>query len=242
MPRLLGLLMVLIFLCSPLRADSSVVYEDDYVDGVSVGVITINLADTRVKVTPVVSYGLPFCEEHFYSFICRARPIAAINGTYFNMETNTPVGEITIDGRQVNSSAIGTVLAITTDNRAFFFDAKKRKSISRKKIAMTIGAGPRLLRDGRLSRDFRHEGFKDPHIFQEAVRSGVGINAQGKLLFAVSRNAVTLERWGQTFLNLGCSDAMNLDGGGSTALFYRGVFLVNPTRKLSNILAVYYGE
>lgn len=232
----------LFFFILTAEANPSIEYSEYVIDGVSVKVVSVNLCDRNVKVTPVVSYGLPFKEEDFYSFICREKFIAAINGTYFNMETHTPVGEVTIGGIKLHSSGIGTVLAITRDNKAFFFDSKKHRKIDRSKIDMTLGGGPRLLMNGKLCRDYRSEGFKDSHIFQPAVRSGVGITPSGRLNMVVSMTAVTLERWGQTLRYLDCSDAMNLDGGGSTALFYRGVVFVNPIRKLSNILAVYYGN
>jgi exopolysaccharide biosynthesis protein len=222
------------------RAYSSIDFLDYAINGVSIKAISVDLTDRKVKVTPVISPGLPFSEEYFYSFICRARPVAAINGTYFNMATSTPVGEISIGETKYHSSGIGTVLAITRDNRAFFFSSRNHRTIDRRNLAMTLGGGPRLLANGKISTNYRSEGFKDPHIFQPAIRSAVGTTPAGRLNMVVSLTAVTLPQWSQTLRDLGCSDAINLDGGGSSALFYRGVVLVNPTRKLSNILAVYY--
>jgi len=34
-------------------------------------------------------------------------------------------------------------------------------------------------------------------------------------------------------------DAVNLDGGGSTCLYYRGAMVVAPGRRLSNLLTLY---
>ena len=37
---------------------------------------------------------------------------------------------------------------------------------------------------------------------------------------------------------LGCRDAMNLDGGASSGLFFRGAYLTRPGRDISNGLLV----
>jgi uncharacterized protein YigE (DUF2233 family) len=233
-------LALLLFSLSPCLASTD--YSEYILDGVSVKVITVDLKDPHVKITPEVSFGLPFQPRSFSYFLCRRKPLAAINGTYFNMETSTPVGEITIEGRKVNSSGIGTVFALTHDRRALFFKARAPGRINRKDFAMTIGAGPRLLSAGKIPSSFQGEGFRDPAIFRAAVRSGLGVTSRGKLLMAVSLTAVDLTRWARTLRILGCIDAINLDGGSSTALFYRGVMLVTPAREISNILAVYEVE
>jgi uncharacterized protein YigE (DUF2233 family) len=231
---------LLLFSCS--KAWGFIDYSEYILDGVSVKVVSVDMKDRRVKITPEVSFGLPFQMRSFSYFLCRRKPLAAINGTYFNMETSTPVGEITIDGRKVNSSSIGTVFALTNDRKPLFFCARKHAAVNRKDFAMTLGAGPRLIAGGKISSGFRGEGFRDPAIFRPAVRSGLGVTLRGKLLMVVSLTAVDLTRWAQTLRILGCTDAINLDGGSSSALFYRGVMLVTPARDISNIIAVYEAE
>ncbi|MDQ7824059.1 MAG: phosphodiester glycosidase family protein [Candidatus Eremiobacteraeota bacterium] len=221
-------------------ARGAVSFDEYVIDGVWVKAVTVDLGDSTIKVSPQVCYGLPFSEEPFDSIIYRTRPLAAVNGTYFNMETSTPVGEITIDGVKLNSSATGTVLAVTRKRRAFFFSARNHRKIKRSDLEFTLGGGPRLLVKGKIPSSFGGEGFRDKHIFGSAVRTAVGLdNASARLTMAVSLTSVTLGRWAATLRSLGVSDAINLDGGGSTALFYRGVFHVKPTRPLSNILVVY---
>ena len=39
--------------------------------------------------------------------------------------------------------------------------------------------------------------------------------------------------------SLGCRDAIALDGGSSSAMFYRGRFAARPHRSLTNLLVVY---
>jgi len=229
-----------LFTPSPCQAYEPVDYGEYIVGGIGVRAIIADLTDRRVKVTPVVAYGLPFSEQDFSYFLMRAKPLAAINGTYFNMETCSPVGEITIDGKLIHNSRIGTVLAITKENRVTFFPGREFRTVKRKNFVTTLGGGPRLLKQGKICTPFTGEGFRDPHIFGSACRAGAGVTKKGKLLLALSTSSVTLSQWASALRSLGVTDAINLDGGTSTGLSYRGVIFVSPGRKLSNILAVYY--
>jgi exopolysaccharide biosynthesis protein len=50
----------------------------------------------------------------------------------------------------------------------------------------------------------------------------VGLTSKNELLLVATRQPVTLARWARTLRALGARDALNLDGGASTGLFYRG--------------------
>ncbi len=233
-------LFLLLMLVFSLPAEASIELIEEIVDGVNLKAVSIDLTDKRVIITPEVKLGLPFDTESLQCFLCRKRPVAAINGTYFNMETSTPVGEITIAGKKVNSSSIGTVFVLTREREAFFFDAKKQARINRKCFEMTLGAGPRLLEKGKICHSFSAEGFKDKNILRPSLRSALAVSSRKRLYMAVSFSAIDLDRWARTLWYLGCSDAINLDGGSSVALSYRGVVLASPARALSNFIAVYY--
>ena len=47
---------------------------------------------------------------------------------------------------------------------------------------------------------------------------------------------VTLSQFARAMIGEGVQDAVSLDGGSSTCLFYRGVVLIHPGRRLSNML------
>ena len=59
-------------------------------------------------------------------------------------------------------------------------------------------------------------------------RIAVGITKGNKLVFAMTRAPIFLGRLAKVMKNLGCVDAMNLDGGGSTTLVHRGHLLNRP--------------
>lgn len=104
-------------------------------------------------------------------------------------------------------------------------------------VSEAVGAGPRLLTDGRVTYNPVGEGFSDPKILSYAARrSAVGVTRDGKILL-VTVNGVTVRQLASVMKQLGAVQAMNLDGGASSGLYARGKILTPAGRPLSNILA-----
>jgi hypothetical protein len=90
---------------------------------------------------------------------------------------------------------------------------------------LAIGGGPRLVRDGRPDITSAAERFAAGFSRERAPRSAVGATGDGRLLLVAidGRNpprdcGVTLAEAAQVMIALGCQQAMNLDGGGSTTM------------------------
>ncbi len=97
-----------------------------------------------------------------------------------------------------------------------------------------IGVGPKLITAGRIDIDPERDGFNDPKITSlAAVRSFVGINHEGKMVMGTT-SAATLSQMGHILLDLGLVEAMNMDGGASSALYVNGKFVRPSGRPLSN--------
>ena len=100
---------------------------------------------------------------------------------------------------------------------------------------LSVGAGPRLVKDGKVygnTSTYRAEGFDDGVTLGNAVRACVGILPDGQLIIL---NATTnLPKLSQIMVSLGCTDAINLDGGGSTNLYVDGQWLYGPQSRLLN--------
>jgi exopolysaccharide biosynthesis protein len=69
-------------------------------------------------------------------------------------------------------------------------------------------------------------------------RTAVGTLADGKLVI-VSTSAASIQQMRELMLQLGCTDAINLDGGASTALAYQGQIVRNAGRQLTTTLQVF---
>ncbi|MCD6352489.1 MAG: phosphodiester glycosidase family protein, partial [Armatimonadetes bacterium] len=102
-----------------------------------------------------------------------------------------------------------------------------------------LAAGPTLVRNGEVSVNPRAEGFTDPHVLGLASRCAVGLTSANKLVFVATEQEISLRRLAKALRRLGCVEAINLDGGTSTALYYRGRWVISPGRWLVNMLAVF---
>ncbi|MBI3930370.1 MAG: phosphodiester glycosidase family protein, partial [Armatimonadetes bacterium] len=105
-------------------------------------------------------------------------------------------------------------------------------------VTEAVGAGPRLVTDGRITCDPAGEAFKDPKITGDyaGARSMVGLTAEGRLLLVTSSG--TVRQMAQLMLALGATQAMCMDGGASSGLWAEGHYLTAPGRPISNALLI----
>lgn len=106
------------------------------------------------------------------------------------------------------------------------------------KVEQMISAGPYLVKDGKIIVDAAAQGFREDKITaSRAQRSAVGITKDNKLKLVTGGN-LNMTELAQVMLELGCSKAMNLDGGASSALYAKGNIITAPGRKLNTVLMV----
>ncbi|HUS01640.1 MAG TPA: phosphodiester glycosidase family protein [Chitinophagaceae bacterium] len=106
---------------------------------------------------------------------------------------------------------------------------EKRRGIFIKKWETAVGGGPVLLQNGKIritnneERKFTGKAINDKH-----PRTAMGYTKDNKLIILVvegrNQNAhgATLTQEAQIFKDLGCIEALNLDGGGSSCLLING--------------------
>ena len=103
----------------------------------------------------------------------------------------------------------------------------------------TLSFGPALLDDGAIAANLDHveidTNFGNHPIQGNQPRTGVGIIAPNHFVFIVVDGrskgysaGVTLTEFAQMFQDLGCSEAYNLDGGGSSTMVFMGRVVNNP--------------
>lgn len=112
-----------------------------------------------------------------------------------------------------------------------------------------LGGGPRLVRDGRVS--VEAEGGSVGGSFSTArhPRTAIGFNGSKVYLVVVDGRqpgyslGMSLAELAQVMADLGCTDALNMDGGGSTTLWARGAVTNRPSdgreRPVANGLLVF---
>ncbi|MEM7556964.1 MAG: phosphodiester glycosidase family protein [Cyanobacteria bacterium P01_A01_bin.84] len=90
-----------------------------------------------------------------------------------------------------------------------------------------MGAGPLLLLNRQIVLDAKSENFSGAFSKQKAIRSGICTTESGKLIVAAVHNrsggaGPTLLEHAQIMENMGCINALNLDGGSSTSIYLGG--------------------
>lgn len=239
-------LMTILALCIPTlvmiqtAADaSSVAYRVQFVNGFGCHIVQVNLDDPHVKVTPVLSQRFPGGAEPMGAICAREQPAAAVTGTFFSKTTLLPIGDLVIDGRLVHFGGMGSALALTPDNNAQFKRIPWGRQQDWGAFESVIAGGPMLLEDGQVALAPVNERFRDRRVLGRASRVAVGITAHNKLLLVASREQMSLWELAKVMRELGCTGAINLDGGTSTGMYYRGSSKVTPGRSLVNVLAVF---
>src|SRR5690349_17127315 len=98
--------------------DSPIVRFRSVSAGLPLQVISVNLADPRVRIAVQAANGCPQGSESFESMVKRSGAVAAINGAYFTPPDGPPIGDIVCGGRLIHRGMMGTALAVTKENEA----------------------------------------------------------------------------------------------------------------------------
>lgn len=142
-------------------------------------------------------------------------------------ETAVPIPQdgylLTLRGNAVSNASqlpIGTMLSISTATNPANFN----------NYPHILGAGPLLVQNNEIVLDAQAEKFSKAFIAEKAIRSGICTTATGTLMIAAVHNRAggpgpTLAEHAQLMKNLGCVNALNLDGGSSTSLYLGGQLL-----------------
>lgn len=106
------------------------------------------------------------------------------------------------------------------------------------KVETAIGGGPVLVQDGAVKITNNEElKFAGKAINDKHPRTAMGYTAENKLIILViegrskESGGATLVQTAQILKDLGCVEALNLDGGGSSCLLVNGKETIRPSDK-----------
>jgi hypothetical protein len=130
---------------------------------------------------------------------------------------------LTLRGTATSNAAkllIGTKVNITSSTNSANFN----------RYPHIIGAGPLLIQNRQIVLDAQSEKFSNAFIIERAARSAICTTSTGNLIIAAVHNRAggpgpTLAEHAQLMQNMGCVNALNLDGGSSTSLYLGGQLL-----------------
>lgn len=251
---------------SPAPTDAPVSTENSYADeNVSITIRTIRAYDSTVYVADVVLSD----PEHLKTALAKsaygrnvkaktsaiaksANAILAVNGDYYGARDS---GYVIRNGVLYRSKAKrnGEDLVIYADGS---FEIIRESQISAQDLLAkgawnVLSFGPGLVIDGKIT-----IGIEDKAGQAKArnPRTAIGIVDRLHYLFVVSdgrtkrSEGLTLRELAMVLLELGCTTAYNLDGGGSSTMVFQGRIVNKPTsngkkiteRSVSDIVCITY--
>ena len=232
----------------PVRTDSSKITTSTKT--INVNTVHIDLYHPKVKLDAVYANNKIGNTESFKQMVERSKASVAVNGTFFNAysETSTkiPYGYIVKDGKVINKASGDqrSVFVYTTNGEALIADGESelKKLLDEGIVETALQAGPRLVRNSKVDTDPVGEGFKDPKILtSRGARSAIGITSDGKLII-VTTSAASIPELAEVMVKLKAVEAMNLDGGASSALYAGGKYITPAGRDLSNALVMVFDK
>lgn len=118
------------------------------------------------------------------------------------------------------------------------YDGNLRPSFQKWKMKTVVGGGPVLLQNGQIKITNNQElKFGGKAINDKHPRTAMGYTADHRLIILAvqgrseSSGGATLPQEAQILKDLGCVEALNLDGGGSSCLLINGKETIKPSDK-----------
>ena len=167
--------------------------------------------------------------------------IFAINGDYYGFRDD---GIIIRNGVIYRDEPARTGLAIYKDGTMEIYDETQTSAEELLKggVWNTLSFGPALLKDSQVVDNLGDmevdTNFGNHSIQGNQPRTGIGIIDKNHFVFIVVdgrsegySEGVSLTEFAQIFQDLGCTEAYNLDGGGSSTMYFMGRVVNNPLGK-----------
>jgi Phosphodiester glycosidase len=144
---------------------------------------------------------------------------------------------LSLDSARYYASPIGQI-NISPSKVKLERDEKFIPQLEKWKIQTAIGGGPVLLQQGEVKITNNEEiMFAGRAINDKHPRTAMGYTKGNKLIILVveGRNNIahgaTLQQEAEILKNLGCIEALNLDGGGSSCMLINGKETIKPSDK-----------
>ena len=224
------LFIFLLILCSPINV-TGFSYER-FSNGSFTSIHVLVVDPKQHVILPVRAAG----RETVLNLANRHGATAAINGGFWKAN-GMPAGALKINGEWLGTpvksrGAIGWSLV---HDKVLIDRILTNSAEEWKKFEYIVGGTPVLVRNGQVIEDFTPEQTLPSFLTVWHARTAVGIKANGDWVFVVvDRSAsrlfggMTIQELANFMLDLGCVDALNLDGGGSSTMVVEGKVVNEP--------------
>lgn len=217
------------------------------VEGSGQNTVTYYVAD--VQVSDITLLQTAFAKNEFGRNITEKtstiaadnNAIFAINGDYYGFRDD---GVIIRNGTLYRDVVARTSMGFSSDGYMKIFDENSVSSseLLSSGIIDTFSFGPALVQNGVVATDFSNVmvdgNFGNRTIDEANPRTGIGMIDKNHFVFVIVdgrssgySKGMTLTEFASTFKKLGCTEAYNLDGGGSSTMYFMGRVVNNPLGK-----------
>lgn len=225
----------------------------------AVNMLVADLSNPKVKILTDVAYASD-CDDN-----CPVKPLreyvvgnagfAGLNGSYFCPKDYSRCAtsdgffyypiynsgrKVLINADRVKYTNEPMIVFNNEQNWVFYLHSKDFKDIATlestydTKIQAAISNGPALIAD---SKKVLNEAALDTK--QRTVKSNRGgLGLKGTKVYMIVASSATVGDLGAIMESLSMEYAINLDGGGSSALYYNGSYKVGPGRNIPNAIVV----
>lgn len=190
-----------------------------------------------------ISVDLPYVTEGFMKTSeasAEAGAVAAINGSFFDTKIGGSTVFLKKDGKVINETRKG--FTPYREEVGFAVDGKGKVAIVKRPAenmggwnsvgaSTLLASGPLLVYDGELV-----EPLDNPFNTNRHPRTAIGVTADKRVICVVvdgrssESYGMSISELAKLMHALGCKEAMNLDGGGSSTAWVQGEGIVNhPT-------------
>ncbi|MGO4498272.1 phosphodiester glycosidase family protein [Paenibacillus sp. 2RAB27] len=167
--------------------------------------------------------------------------VFAINGDYYGFRND---GVIIRGGTVYRDEPARDGLALLNNGtlQAYNEEEISSQDLLAKGTTNTFSFGPILVKDGEIAGDFSavqiDKNFGNRSIQDANPRTGIGMISPNHFVFVVVdgrktnySRGMTLTEFANLFHELGATEAYNLDGGGSSTMYFMGRVVNNPLGK-----------
>ncbi|MBI5853520.1 MAG: phosphodiester glycosidase family protein [Planctomycetes bacterium] len=191
----------------------------------SLNLLVVDRARAREPGAIRVAAPQPAARVFTSSLAVSSGALGAVNGGFFDLKTGAADGLLVVDGETLGaqSAARKVALVVRKDGAP---DIVPARDVDVRTVRGALAAGPWLVKDGEPVPHGRAEDPRHP-------RTAVGMNRDGALVFVTADGrddaaaGLSLSELRAVMQALGCVDALNLDGGGSTTMWLSGRGVVN---------------
>ncbi|NIK71326.1 phosphodiester glycosidase family protein [Paenibacillus sp. BK720] len=167
--------------------------------------------------------------------------VFAINGDYYGFRSD---GVVIRNGTVYRDEPARIGLALFNDGTMKSYDEEETSTddLLSQGVTNAFSFGPALVTDGEVAGDFSHveidKNFGNRSIQNSNPRTGIGMISANHYVFVIVdgrstgySRGMTLTEFADLFKELGATEAYNLDGGGSSTMYFMGRVVNNPLGK-----------